>query len=95
MANEEFGSDFISILDEDGTEINLEVIMDSFEVDGEVYSAFLPADMDEDDPDYGYIILKNLEEDGEVIFGSVDDDDELQKAYETFLAMLFDDEEEE
>lgn len=95
MANEEFGSNFISILDEDGTEINLEVIMDSFEVDGEVYSAFLPADMDEDDPDYGYIILKNIEEDGEIIFGSVDDDDELQKAYEAFIAMLFEDEEEE
>lgn len=94
MAQDEFGSDFISVLDEDGNEIELEVIM-SFEVDDKSYTAFLPADMDENDPDYGYIILKNLEENGEEIFGSVDDDAELEEAYNTFITLLFDDEEEE
>ena len=94
MAQDELGSDFISVLDEDGNEIELEVIM-SFEVDDKSYTAFLPADMDENDPDYGYIILKNLEENGEEIFGSVDDDAELEEAYNTFITLLFDDEEEE
>ena len=94
MGQSEYGSDFISVLDEDGNEIELEVIM-SFEVDDQSYTAFLPADMDENDPDYGYIILKNLEENGEEIFGSVDDDAELEDAYNTFITLLFDDEEEE
>ena len=94
MGQSEYGSDFISVLDEDGNEIELEVIM-SFEVDDQSYTAFLPADMDENDPDYGYIILKNLEENGEEIFGSVDDDAELEEAYNTFITLLFDDEEEE
>ncbi|MGI6028257.1 MAG: DUF1292 domain-containing protein [Candidatus Heteroscillospira sp.] len=94
MGQDEFGSDFISVLDEDGNEIELEVIK-AFEVGEQEYTAFLPADMDEDDPDYGYIILKNIEEDGEEIFGSVDDDAELEVAYNTFISLLFDDEEEE
>ena len=94
MGQDEFGSDFISVLDEDGNEIELEVIM-SFEVEDQTYTAFLPADMDENDPDYGYIILKNIEENGEEIFGSVDDDAELETAYNTFITLLFDDEEEE
>ena len=94
MGQSEYGSDFISVLDEDWNEIELEVIM-SFEVDDQSYTAFLPADMDENDPDYGYIILKNLEENGEEIFGSVDDDAELEEAYNTFITLLFDDEEEE
>ncbi len=94
MGQDEFGSDFISVLDEDGNEIELEVIM-SFEVGDQTYTAFLPADMDENDPDYGYIILKNIEENGEEIFGSVDDDAELETAYNTFITLLFDDEEEE
>ncbi len=60
----------------------------SFEVDDQSYTAFLPADMDENDPDYGYIILKNLEENGEEIFGSVDDDAELGK-HTTPLSLCF------
>ena len=50
--------------------------------------------MDEDDPDYGIIILKVVEENGEEILGSVDDPDELETVYEMFAAVLFDEEEE-
>ena len=58
------------------------------------YMAFLPTDMDEDDEEYGLIILKVIEENGEEILGSIDDPDELEEVYELFAAVLFDEEEE-
>ena len=94
MGQDEYGSDYVTVSDEDGNQIELEFIM-SFDVDDKSYMAFFPADMDEDDPDYGYVILKVVEEGGEEIFVTVDNDDELDKAYDTFITLLLDDEEEE
>ena len=93
--SEEFGSDFITIIDDDGVEFELEVL-DSMDYNGQTFVAFLPADMDEDDPDYGIIILRSvLDENGDELFESIDDEDELQDVYEKFSILLFDDEEEE
>lgn len=93
--SEEFGSDFITIIDDDGEEFELEVL-DSMDYNGESYMAFLPANMDESDPDYGIVILRVVEgEDGEELFESIDDDDQLQDVYEHFMVLLFDDEDEE
>ncbi|MBQ3702963.1 MAG: DUF1292 domain-containing protein, partial [Oscillospiraceae bacterium] len=47
--SEDFGSDFITIVDDDGQEFELEVL-DEMQYNGETYVAFLPADMKEDDP---------------------------------------------
>ena len=92
--SEEFGSDFITIIDDDGEEFELEVL-DTMDYNGQTYTAFLPANMDEDDPDYGIIILRSvIDENGDEIFESIDDDDELQDVYEHFAVLLFDDEEE-
>ena len=44
--SEDFGSDFITIVDDDGTEFELEVL-DTMDYNGETYKAFLPADMDD------------------------------------------------
>ena len=49
--SEAFGSDYLTIEDEDGNEFELEVL-NEFELDGQDYLAALPADMDEDDPDF-------------------------------------------
>ena len=46
--SEDFGNDFITIIDDDGNEFNLE-LLDTIDYNGETFSAFLPADMDEDD----------------------------------------------
>ena len=92
MGQSEFGSDYITVTDEDGNQLELELIM-SFEVDDRSYMAFFPADMSEDDPDYGYVILRVIEENGEEIFATVDDDSELEEAYEAFMTLLLDDEE--
>jgi uncharacterized protein YrzB (UPF0473 family) len=92
--SEEFGSDFVTIVDDDGQEFELE-LLDTMDYNGKTYTAFLPADMAEDDPDYGMIILRSqLEENGEEIYESVDDEDELNDVYEHFMILLFDDEEE-
>ena len=93
--SEEFGSDFVTIVDDDGQEFELEVL-DSMDYKGETFTAFLPANMDEEDPDYGLIILRVVQdENGDELFESIDDDDELQDVYEHFMVILFDDEDEE
>ena len=93
--SEEYGGDFITIVDDDGKEFELEVL-DEMTYNGETYVAFLPADMKEDDPDYGIIILRSvLDENGEELFESIDDEDQLNDVYEHFMVLLFDDEDEE
>ena len=93
--SEEYGGDFITIVDDDGQEFELEVL-DEMQYNGETYVAFLPADMKEDDPDYGIIILRSvLDENGEELFESIDDEDQLNDVYEHFMVLLFDDEDEE
>lgn len=90
--SEDFGSDFVTIIDDDGQEFEME-ILDSIEYKGNNYTAFLPADMPEDDPDYGIIILRSLlDENNDEIYESVDDEAELEDVYEHFMTILFDDE---
>ena len=93
--SEAFGDDYITIIDDDGQEFELEVL-DSMDYKDQTFVAFLPANMDENDPDYGIIILRSvLDENGDELFESIDDDDELQDVYEHFSVLLFDDEEDE
>ena len=90
--SEQYGSDYITIVDDDGQEFELEVL-DSMDYNGETYTAFLPADMDENDPDYGMIILRSVMDDnGDELFESIDDEAQLQDVYEHFMVLLFDDE---
>lgn len=90
--SEEYGNDFISVTDEDGVEMELEHL-DTIEIGDQVYMAFLPVGMDEDDDDYGMILLRVLEEDGEEILATIDDDAETEKVYNEFITRLFEDEE--
>ena len=50
--------------------------------------------MDENDPDYGFVILKVIENGGEVEYASVDDDETLQKVYAIYMEEVFADEDE-
>ncbi|MBR0354673.1 MAG: DUF1292 domain-containing protein [Oscillospiraceae bacterium] len=93
--SEAYGGDFITIIDDDGQEFELEVL-DTMDYNGETYMAFLPADMDENDPDYGMIILRVVQdENGDDLYESIDDDEQLQDVYDHFMVLLFDDEDEE
>jgi hypothetical protein len=88
-----YGNDFFSVTDDEGNTFELEHL-DTIEMDDELYMAFLPADMDEDDEDYGVVILKVVEEDGEENFVNVDGA-ELERVYELFTERLFAEEEDE
>jgi len=87
----DFGSDLITVSDDEGNVFTLEHL-DTIEIDNVFYAAFLPADMDEDDDDYGIVVLKAVEESGEEFFVSVDDEDLLTDLHERFVERLFDEE---
>ena len=72
-----FGSDYINIVDESGQEFTLEHIM-TIEMNDEMYMAFLPADMDEDDPNFGTVLLKVVENGSDVEFATIDDEKEIE-----------------
>jgi uncharacterized protein YrzB (UPF0473 family) len=91
--SDEYGGDLVTITDDDGNESVLEHL-DTIEIGDDLYMAFVPADMDEDDEDYGMILLKVIEENGEQLFASIDDEDELQNVYERFMEQIFSEDEE-
>ena len=91
--SDEYGNDFVTIIDDDGNEFELEHL-DTAEIGGELYMAFVPADIDEDDDDFGLVILKVITQDNEEIFATIDDEDELNAAYALFVERLSEDEEE-
>ncbi len=91
--SDQFGNDFISVTDDDGNEFELEHL-DTIEYNSAIYMAFLPAEMDENDEDYGMIVLKVVDENGEEILATVDDEEELETVYNKFMEQLFSDEEE-
>ena len=89
---ENFGPDFITVTDEDGNDIELELV-DSLVYNGVPYLSFFPAESDEEDP--GLVILKVIEENGEEILSTLDSDEELDEVYELFMERFFQDEDEE
>ena len=95
--SEDFGPDFITVTDEDGNDIELELV-DALEHNGMTYMAFYPAveeGEDEDGEEYGMVILKSIVENGEELLSTLDSDDELNEVYDMFMERLFEDEEEE
>lgn len=85
---------FVDLTDEEGNNFKLEIVGE-VEYEGELYRVFLPTDMDEDDPDYGFIILKSVMEGDEELLDSVDDEELLEKVYAIYMEEVFEDEEEE
>lgn len=92
--SEEFGSDFITIVDEDGTEYELE-ILSTLEYSGETYMAVIPAVDAEDEEDLEIFILKSVEEDGESILCAIEDEQELEAVHQLMMDQLYEEEEEE
>ena len=82
-----YGSDFMTIVDEDGTEFELE-ILSTLEYNGFTYLAVIPAGAD-DEEDLEVSILKSVEEDGEPILCAIEDEDELQSVYDLIMEELY------
>lgn len=90
-----FGSDFITIVDEDGTQYELEVLT-SLEYNGFTYLAVIPAG--NDDPqaeEYQVSILKSVEEDGEDILCAIEDEDELEAVNDLITEQLYEEDDED
>ncbi len=89
---EQYGSDFMTIVDEDGTEYELE-ILSTLEYNGETYLAVVPAGTEEGE-ELEVSILKSVEEeDGEPILCAIEDEEELEAVYSLIMDQLYEEEE--
>ena len=98
----EYTPELFELIDQDGNKKQFELI-DAAEIRGEQYYALLPAIEDDDylNADCDLVILKSIDEDGEEILASIDDDDEFEVVSAFFLERMeealnaFDDDDEE
>lgn len=89
--SDHFGSDFMTIVDEDGEEYELEVLT-TLEHNGGTYLAVIPAGLEEDEaPEVS--ILKSVEEDGEPILCAIEDETELQAVYDKIMELIYEEDE--
>lgn len=86
--SDEYGSDFISITDEEGKEYNLEVLAE-VEYQGARYLALIPADDGDENAELEVSILKAVEENGEQILETINDDKELEEVYAVLMEQVF------
>ncbi len=90
---DEYGSDFITIADEDGTEYELEVLS-TVEYNGATYLAVVPAGGEDEPSELEVSILKSTEEDGEPLLCAIEDDEELQAVYDLIMDTLYEESDE-
>ena len=91
---DEYGSDFMTIVDEDGTEYELEILT-TLEYNGNTYLAVIPADGDNNELDpLSVSILKSVDEDGESILCAIEDEEELQTVNDLIMEQLYEEEDE-
>ena len=92
-----------TVTDEEGNDFELELV-DTLEHQGVTYYAMFPAvdedeetgepkDVDADDEEYGLVIMKAIEENGEELLSTLDSDEELEEVYDLFMESMFDGEE--
>ena len=87
-----YGSDFMTIVDENGDEFELEVLT-TLDYNGYSYLAVIPAG--EEDTNLEISILKSVDEDGEPILCAIEDDAELETVYQLIMDSLYEDPETE
>ncbi len=84
MEDKEYESAIFTLTDEDGNELEFEVI-GQHEMNGERYVALVPAEDDDAASDeIEYVILKLTKDGDEEIFVTVDDDDEFDDIADYF-----------
>jgi uncharacterized protein YrzB (UPF0473 family) len=84
----------MTIVDEDGTEYELEVLS-SIEYNGETYLAVTLANDRDEAEDLEVNILKSVEEDGEPILCAIEDEQELETVYSLIMEQLYAEDEED
>ena len=88
---DQYGSDFITIADEDGNEYELEVLT-TLEYNGSTYMAVIPASDGDDPQDLEVSIFKSIEEDDEPILCAIEDEAELRAVYDLMMDSLYEEE---
>ena len=88
------GSDFITIVDEDGTEYEL-AVLSTLDYNAETYLAVIPAGESLEEYQMEVSILKSVDEDGESILCAIEDEQELQAVYDLIMDSLYEEEAEE
>ena len=83
MEENTMSNEFYTLTDEDGNELEFEMI-GQCEMNGVNYYAMIPADASDDGEFYEYTILKSVEEDGEEVLVSIDDDEEFDNVADYF-----------
>ena len=91
---DQYGSDFITIVDDDGNEYELEVLT-TLEYNGESYMAVVPAGDSLEQFDLEVSIFKSVEEDGESVLCIIEDEQELQSVYDLIMDSLYEEEDQE
>lgn len=86
--SEERNNNFVILTDEEGNEKEFEHI-DTLEDNGTVYLAFIPAELNLEE-EAEVVILKIIEENGEELLASVDDEEESLRLYHMFMDRLED-----
>ena len=90
-----FGGNIITITDEENNEYEFEHL-DTIEINSKLYLAFIEADSDEDSEDALETIILRLDKDenGEEILSTIDDEDELEVAYNAFMDSMYEEDDE-
>lgn len=85
----EYTPELFELIDDEGNKKNFELI-DAAEINGEQYYCMVPAVEDEDflNSDCNIVILKTIDDDGEEILASIDDDDEFEEVSGFFLQRM-------
>ena len=91
---DQFGSDYMTIVDEDGEEFELEILT-TMDWGGSTYLAVIPAGMEDEDPSLEVSILKSVEEEGESILTAIEDTQELETVYNLIMEQLYEEDTEE
>ncbi len=91
---DQYGSDFISIVDDDGNEYELEVLS-TLEYNGNTYLAVIPAAQSADQLELEVSVLKSTEENGEAILSVIEDQEELEAVYDLIMDSLYEEDDEE
>ena len=95
--NDEFGPNFVTLTDDEGNDIELEYV-DALEHNGTTYMAFFPvveedSEDEENEEEYGLVILKSQMENGEQFLLTIDDEEDIDKIYDLFMEQILSDEE--
>ena len=88
---DQYGSDFLTIVDDDGNEFELEVLS-TLEYNGSTYLAVIPAAESAETLELEVSILKSTEEDGEAILSVIEDEAELEAVHDILMDSLYEEE---